>query len=129
MLKKLASLGGLAGASIAAGIYALKKGNEDRYKLEIPSYKKTAEEVKNRHQDGGLYLVDPENREWWSARGKEFKKFYSGDWQDFRNKCFLEAKSRKSEWDTVLGSNANYYSEASLVPSDNVDFLSLCVKN
>ncbi|CBY92383.1 hypothetical protein HF1_03750 [Mycoplasma haemofelis str. Langford 1] len=130
MIKKLASLGGVACASIIAGIYALRSSNSEKYKSKIPSYKKTANKVKDYIRDNDsmdLYMVDPENREWWSARGKEFGKFYKGDWQDFRDKCFSEMEDKKSEWSNVLNGGSVYYSEAWQVSTTDFKFLSICL--
>ncbi|AEW45169.1 hypothetical protein MHC_01515 [Mycoplasma haemocanis str. Illinois] len=106
----------------------------DKYQTRFPTYKKTNDDVK-KHRVGkedsgqGLYLVDYSDEGWWMKRAQEMKKFYEGDWQDFRDKCFEEVKSKESDWDGVLGATANYYEEASYVTNpQSVDFVSLCLQ-
>ncbi|AEW45681.1 hypothetical protein MHC_04125 [Mycoplasma haemocanis str. Illinois] len=110
-------------------IYAFSGSNENRYRTKISVYKNTFDKVKEHRKgkSGGLYLVDPNNKEWWMKRAKEMKKFYKGDWQDFRDKCFEAVKSKEAEWDTILGRSGDYFGAAYAVPS-SFDFVALCVE-
>ncbi|AEG72762.1 hypothetical protein MHF_0490 [Mycoplasma haemofelis Ohio2] len=132
MLKKLVPLGGVAFASTIAGIYALTRPNEERYKSKMPSYKEVFEHVQKwradtRHSvDIDIDMRNPEDSAWWSERGKEFKKFYKGDWQDFRDKCFSEIKAAGTNLNSIFGDSASFYSKAEEVPPSS-SFSSLCV--
>ncbi|AEG72657.1 hypothetical protein MHF_0381 [Mycoplasma haemofelis Ohio2] len=126
----LAPLAGVVATLVGALFYAFKGSQDGRYRAKIPTYTKIFDQVKNHRKekaDDGLYLVDPNNREWWIKRGKEFKEFYEGDWQDFRDKCFSEVKSKESDWDSILGGSADYYSDAKFI-TESVNFVTLCVE-
>ncbi|AEW45166.1 hypothetical protein MHC_01500 [Mycoplasma haemocanis str. Illinois] len=102
---------------------------EDKYQPKIPFYKTTSDEVK-KHREGkdgdGYYLVNPNNEGWWQKRAQALNQ---GDWKDFRDKCFSEVKSKKSDWDNVLGRSGGYYAEAAYVPAaGSFDFVALCVE-
>ncbi|CBY92456.1 hypothetical protein HF1_04480 [Mycoplasma haemofelis str. Langford 1] len=138
MRKKLVPLGVVAFASTIAGIYALTRPNGERYKSKMPSYKKVFEHVQKWRTDAAdaadaeLSLRNPEDSAWWSERGKEFKEFYTGDWEDFRDKCFSEIKSAETRLGSIFGNSASVYSEAQQVTQDvisssNFSFSSLCV--
>ncbi|CBY92344.1 hypothetical protein HF1_03360 [Mycoplasma haemofelis str. Langford 1] len=128
----LAPIAGVVATSIGAIFYAFQGSKDGKYRTKIPTYKKIYDQVKDHRKekgDDGLYLVDPNNREWWIKRGKEFKKFYEGDWQDFRDKCFSEVKSKELDWHNILGESANYYSDAEYITGvGSVDFVTLCVE-
>ncbi|AEW45162.2 hypothetical protein MHC_01480 [Mycoplasma haemocanis str. Illinois] len=101
----------------------------DKYQEKIPVYKKTSDEVSEYRKDkggNGLYLVDPNNTDWWQKRAKDLNK---DDWKEFRDKCFAEVESKKSEWESVLGSSGGYYASAEYVPKNtSFDFVALCVE-